>query len=121
MGEAFDGFDDIKRQYPSAEYVEIVLPLDQQPISLLAAIGPYIGKINSATFRNHPPETLMLMGPRAETGNPTARIGFVSRSEGWNTAYCDETGKWESISHVATGKGPVELADFGQLSVIIGN
>jgi hypothetical protein len=119
MAQPFEGFDGIKKHYPSAQFVEMTVPLRGRPLDLLREVTPYMSKINKAEFRGHPASTLMCMGPAAEDGRPIAVLGFVSRPEGWNTAYCEESAQYEEICHVDTGKGPHEPVDFTPLSRMI--
>jgi hypothetical protein len=120
MAEQFKGFDEIKSRFPSAEYVEFEMPLVGQPISLLQSLSSFMGKLNDAEFRKHARGTLMFMGPIASTGDSKAKLGFVSRPEGFNVAHNPATGKWEEIILVASGKSPVQSADFSQLEKLIG-
>ena len=96
------------------------MPLTGQPISLLQSFSPFMGKLNDAEFHKHARGTLMFMGPAASSGDSKARLGFVSRPEGWNVALDPATGKWEEIALVSTGKKPIQSADFGQLEKLIG-
>jgi hypothetical protein len=121
MAVAFKSFEEIKRRSPSAEYVEIDIPLKGQPVSLLSTFSPYMGKLNDAEFGNRAAQTLMFMGPKASSGDPRAKLGFVFRPEGWNTAQDPETGEWVGITLGQTGKGPIQLADFSQIDKLIGD
>ena len=120
MAEQFKGFDEIKSRFPSAEYVEIEMPLTGQPISLLHHFSPFISKLNDAEFRKHATGTLMFMGPVASSGDSKAKLAFVSRPEGWNVALDPATGKWEEVLLVGSGKSPIQSADFSQLEKLIG-
>ncbi len=44
-----------------------------------------------------------------------------SRAEGWNTAFNEQSGHWEEITHAETGKPPYESADFGPLEELLGD
>ena len=120
MAEPFKGFDEIKRQFPSAEHLPIPVSFQGPPISLLGAVSHLIGKINRAEFRSKGPQTMWFAGTSASSTDPVATFGFVHRPEGWNTAYREETGRWEEIVLGDTGKGPYDTADFTPLEALIG-
>jgi hypothetical protein len=119
MAEPYKGFDELKRQYPSAEYLEMEFPLKGRPMELLSLHQTHAGKINADEFRGHPAKTLWFVGPNAADGRPRATLAFVKRREGWNTAFNPESGSWEEIVHAETGQPPYEAVDFALLGGII--
>jgi hypothetical protein len=115
MAEPFKGFDEMKQRYPAAEYIEIEIPLTGQPSSLLSTISPYMGKLNSTEFRNHPAETLLFMGPKASSGDSNAKLGFVSRPEGWNTPQHPEMRDWGRNRSKSDRTGPLSVGGFQRI------
>jgi len=111
----FKGFDEIKKRFPSAEifWVRIGNTGD-----LLGTVIPYVGKINQNEFEGKAPGTLMFMGSQASSREPSAKLGFVYRPEGWNTLFNPATQKWEEVVHVTTGKPLYEAADFSPLAAM---
>jgi len=111
----FKGFDEIKKRFPSAEIFWITIG---NTGSLLGTVSPYIVKINEHEFEGKAPGTLMFMGPQASSGEPSAKLGFVYRPEGWNTLFNPATQKWEEVVHVETGKRLYQTADFSPLAAM---
>jgi hypothetical protein len=111
----FKGFDEIKKQFPSAEIFWISVG---NTGALLGTVSPFIGKINESGFEGKAPATLMFMGPQASSREPLAKLGFVYRPEGWNALFNPATQKWEEVVHVATGKPLYEAVDFSPLAAM---
>lgn len=118
--EEFPGFDEIKKQFPSAEIFSLSIAIRDRNImnSILPIIGPLIGKINQSEFEGKAPETLLFMGPKASSQLPFGRLVFVHRPEGWNKMFRADTQTWEEVVHIGTGKGLYETSDFSPLAAL---
>jgi len=111
--QTFNGFDEIKQQYPSA--VCFALPILYRDIN-----GPVVrglsGNVNAEAFEGREPTTVYFVGPEGGSHEPVARLVFVHRAEGWNTAFRKETNRWEEIRHAATGAPLYASSDFSPLA-----
>src|SRR5262249_42636219 len=114
----FEGFGEIKRRYPSAEVISIIVFGGREAGKVFDRVRPLIGKVNGSEFEGKAPETLLLLGPRGSSAEPTGKIVFVHRPEGWNTLYRNETKSWERVVYSGTGKPIYEPAEFGPLAEI---
>jgi hypothetical protein len=108
-----EGFDEIKREFPSAETFAITFPLvsDQD-------VSPFMGKINESEFEKKAPGTLLFLGESLTSGNPLATLVFVYRTEGWNKLFRADTKTWEEVIHADTGKKLYEEVDFSPLAAM---
>src|SRR5262249_12530179 len=119
----FKSFDEIKRNFPSAEIVAITVLggrniLGDQAGNALGGLESLVGKVNAAEFEGKPAETLLFIGPKASSAEPLGKLVFVYRPEGWNTWYRDDTRSWERIDSAATGRPVYEPADFTPLAAM---
>jgi hypothetical protein len=114
-GKWFNGFDEIKRNFPSAEvFIVPILFKDAQP----ATYGPLIGYVNAAEFEGKARGTVMFFGPRASSSKPVGELVFVYRPEGWNTLYRADTKRYEEVRHVPSGEPLYRFADFSPLAAL---
>jgi hypothetical protein len=117
MGESMppDYFDDIKREFPSAELFTIPVRLEDMH---LPELGRYMGRINDAEFEGMAPGTVWFFGPEGSSSKPLGRLVFVYRPEGWNTLFREETGQYEEVRHAETGEPLYQSTDFGPLAAM---
>jgi hypothetical protein len=114
-GRWFKGFDEIKRNFPSASIFAIpVLWKDMN----FGAFGSLVGSINAGFFESSPPGTVMFIGPKGSSGKELGEFVFVHRPEGWNTLYRADTGKYEEVRHVNTNEPLYRSADFSPLAAL---
>lgn len=111
----FQGFDEIKQNFPSAEV--FTLPIRPEAADA-AKLDPYMGRINAAEFEGRAPGTVLCFGPKGSSGKPIAELYFVHRPEGWNTLYRADTGKYEEVRHLVTNEPLYRSADFGPLAAL---
>lgn len=111
----FKGFDEIKQQFPSAEFFAV-------PILGKDVFNPVTrelnGRVNAATFEGRAPGTVIFLGPKGGSGQALGELGFVHRPEGWNTLFRTDTKSWEEVVYVGSGKKLYESADFGPLAAL---
>ena len=113
---ASQGFYEIKRQFPSAEYFTFeVNGRGQQAFDLMREVGPYAGKINSSEFEGKAPGTVMMEGPRVYSVGPIMVLGFIYRPEGWNKVFREDSRTWEEVRLAATNKPLYEEVDFSPI------
>jgi hypothetical protein len=113
-------FDEIKKQFPSAEIYTLVIPVKDPTAmsSIISVASPLMGKINQSEFEGKAPGTLFFMGPKVSTTSSMGRLVFVDRPEGWNKVFRADTQTWEEVVHINTGKGLYEAADFSPLGAL---
>lgn len=111
----FKGFDEIKRNFPSAEIFTIpVLFAEAHP----AALSSFMGCVNAQAFEGRAPTTVLFMGPQGSSGKPLAELFFIHRPEGWNTLYRADTQRYEEVRHVGTNEPPYRSVDFAPLAAL---
>lgn len=108
----FKGFDEIKRQYPSASAFRVTV---RNSRDLLGKVSPCMGKLNATEFESRSPKTVLFLGPDSDSTSPDAELVFVHRPEGWNNVFNPASEKWEEVVHVQTGKPLYESVDFAPL------
>jgi hypothetical protein len=109
-GKWFEGFDEIKRNFPSAEVFTVpVLSKDVHS----EHYGPCVGCINAADFEGKARGTVMFLGPQGSSSKRVGELVFVHRPEGWNTIYRADTKRYEEVRHVGSDEPLYRYADFG--------
>jgi len=116
--EDFAGFEQIKRQFPSAEIFTLTIPIRGQNLTgwLLPTTSPLMGKINDREFEGRDAGTLLFISPEASGDSPVGKLLFVHRPEGWNKMFDADTKTWEEVASVGTGKRLYESEDFSPLA-----
>ena len=109
----FDGFDEIKRIFPSAVVFTIPVLFED---ALPTKFDPFVGCINAGTFEGRALGTVMFHGSKGSSGQRLAELYFVHRPEGWNTLYRADTQRYEEVRHLTTGEPIYRSVDFGPLA-----
>jgi hypothetical protein len=118
-GASFEGFDEVKERFPSAEVLS--LTVDRSGVDAALFVGnlaAYRGKINQEQFEGKAPGTVLFMGTRASSESPFAQLLFVHRPEGWNSLFRAESNSWEEVVHKETGETLYKPIDFGPLAAL---
>ncbi len=114
-GERLKGFDEIKRNFPSAEAFTVpVVFKDAHP----ATYGHLMGCVNLVEFEGKARGTVMFVGPQGSGSKPVGALIFVYRPEGWNTTYRADTKRYEEVQHAASGEPLYRFADFSALAAL---
>jgi hypothetical protein len=109
------GFDEIKRNFPSAEVFTIpVLLADAESANL----PPFMGCVNAETFEGRGPTTVLFGGFEGSSGNLLGELYFIHRPEGWNKLFRADTQRYEEVRHVATNEPPYRSVDFAPLAAL---
>ena len=114
-GKWFEGFDEIEKNFPSAEV--FTMPVLFEDIHS-AKSTPCLGATNAETFEGRRPGTVLFMGPKGSSRQPVAELYFVYRPEGWNTLYRADTQRYEEVCHVGTGEPLYRSADYSVLAAL---
>ena len=113
-GKWFQGFDEIKQNFPSAEVFTLPV-LFEDALHSLRGGDELMGCVNAEAFEGKAPGTLLCIGPKGGSSKPVAELIFVHRPEGWNALYRADTGQYEQVRQVITGEPLYKFADFSPL------
>jgi hypothetical protein len=119
MAETFDGFDELKRQFPSATVFAI--PVLSEPwLKIGSGPGPaefrsLEGRVNADWFEGKEPTTVWFLGFNGGSRDRIGKLLFVHRPEGWNTFFCQEANLWREACH-ENGQPIYQSADFAPLA-----
>jgi hypothetical protein len=105
----YKGFEEVLRQFPSAEMLAIPIMANN---SAIVNTTPLTGQINACEFEGCAPGTLFYVGIDGKAGRAIWEMLFVHRPEGWNTLFRPDTKTWEEVVHVKTGERLYRSADF---------
>lgn len=115
--EAFPGFNQIKQTYPSAELVQVDLPLNaiNNDPKQKAVVRSLLWKVNAAGFAGRNPESLLFYGGESDPAKNLNRVVFIHRPEGWNTVYDPSAKQWRRIVLEGANRPVYEPVDFAPL------
>jgi hypothetical protein len=111
----FKGFENLRKQFPSAEIFTLRVPIRMVSLPDLAQL---MGRINTAEFEGKAPESVWFAGPAGSSANRFGKLIFIYRPEGWNKLFRADTNSWEEVVHVGSGKKLYESADFSPLAAL---
>src|SRR4051794_40632240 len=115
MEPAYEGFEETKRRYPSADL--FCIPVLNTAVNL-AELGSLAGRINAGEFEGKAPGTLYFVGPEGSSAEFLGRLVFVYRPEGWNTEFNPTTGRYQEVAYAQTGAPLYQSVDFAPLAVL---